>query len=111
MDATDDQIRFEVCAEFANVGDEFIDIASLIQVETNNYEIQVTACNGPSFAYHRVTACIDSNLAQAGDIARLMFRRVAPNADEYPNPVYVTSLTFRYPARTCHLPVNAGVCP
>lgn len=113
VNSTDNDIRFEVCAEFVGVGGGFINPANLVQVQTADYTIQVTSCvaGGPAFTYQRVTACIDSNLAQAGDIARLMFRRVAPAMDEYPDPVYVTSLIFRYPAQTCHLPVNAGDCP
>jgi len=92
------------------LGQEFIDSSNLIQVNTNNYIITAIPCDS-AFTYHRVTACIDSTLAQAGDMARLMFRRVAPIIDEHVGPVYVTSLVFRYPARTRDLPVNGGVCP
>lgn len=109
-DTTGDQVRFEVCAEFAALGQEFIDSSNLIQATTNNYTIIAVPCDS-AFTYHRVTACIDSNLAQPGDIARLMFRRVAPVVDEHPEPVYVTSVVFRYPARSRDLPVNGGLCP
>lgn len=105
-------IEFNVCHEFVNDGTaDFIFPDGSGQVSTETNAVPVANATTATFNHYTATACIPASDVAALDIGRIAFERTAPGSPEFDFPVYITSVTFRYPRVQCLLPVNGGNCP
>lgn len=106
---TDDEVQFQICFEFRADGEQgFIDFVGTNASTVDTNEVVITAGPVGTFDHYTATACIPPGFIAPGDMVRLEFIRVAPG-QEFANPVYATSLAFRYPRTVCKQPV--GNCP
>lgn len=106
---TDDEVQFQICFEFRADGEQgFIDFVGTNASTVDTNEVVITAGPVGTFDHYTATACIPPGFIAPDDMVRLEFIRVAPG-QEFANPVYATSLAFRYPRTVCKQPV--GNCP